>query len=486
MRCLALAQAWQDLGGHAIFVTAMDSLGIEARLRSEGMDILHLQQYPGSIEDARFTADFANQLNASWVVTDGYEFNGEYQRIIKECGLSLLFIDDNGHADHYFADVVLNQNIHAHEALYANREPYTKLLLGPRFILLRREFLKWQSWERQIPGIARKHLVTLGGSDPDNVTLKVICALREVDIDLMELIFVIGPTNANIVSIQKELFSVPFHSRVLPSIEDMSELMAWADVAISGAGTTSWESVFMGLPAVVVVLAENQSSIADGLDEFGVAVNMGRHRDISPHEMAKEIRQLGSNGEKRSKMLQRARNLVDGDGTNRVLNCIEAEKLRLRKVNERDCEIIWKWANDPETRKASFSSTNEEIPWDDHLEWFNLRINDQWCKFYVGMDAEGEPVGEARYDMKNNEAIISVVVDRQVRNMGYGTELIKLSARKIFKEAPVDLIHAYLKQDNLPSMRAFSKAGFEEQGIENIDGEKAIHFVLRRATLDRK
>jgi len=67
MRCLALAQAWQHAGGHPTFVTATESPIIEARLRSEGMRILHLQGHPGSRDDARFTVDLANQLNAAWL-----------------------------------------------------------------------------------------------------------------------------------------------------------------------------------------------------------------------------------------------------------------------------------------------------------------------------------------------------------------------------------------------------------------------------------
>jgi len=154
MRCLALAQAWQDDAGDVVFVLATESPNAEARLTAEGFEVVYINAKPGSAEDARLTTKLAHKYGASWVVVDGYHFDGDYQKIIKEAGLNLLFIDDYGHADYYPADIVLNQNIHADEDLYRNRASYTKLLLGTRYVLLRREFLRWQGYKREMPDIA--------------------------------------------------------------------------------------------------------------------------------------------------------------------------------------------------------------------------------------------------------------------------------------------------------------------------------------------
>ena len=130
MRCLALAQPRQDTQGQAIFIVANPIPALEERLKSEGMKVIHLAAEPGSLADAKETAALAHQFNASWVLLDGYQFGSEYQQTIKNSGLNLLFIDDYGHAEHYYADFVLNQNISADEQWYQHREPYTKLLLG--------------------------------------------------------------------------------------------------------------------------------------------------------------------------------------------------------------------------------------------------------------------------------------------------------------------------------------------------------------------
>ena len=250
MRCLALAQAWQDAGGRALFLMAPAPPALKTRLLSEGMEVLALEHGSGSPEDARETAQLARSRGADWVVVDGYHFGADYQRLIKDSGLRLLCIDDYGHAAHYSADLVLNQNINATEELYPSREANTRLLLGTRYVLLRREFWPWRGWRREIPAVARKVLVTLGGGDPDNVTLKVIQALAQVEIEGLEAVVVVGAANPHLQELQAVVKDLPFPIRLESNVTNMPELMAWADVAITAGGSTCWESAFMGLPAL--------------------------------------------------------------------------------------------------------------------------------------------------------------------------------------------------------------------------------------------
>src|SRR5688572_24859396 len=121
MRCLALAQAWQDTGGVAIFFTRSDlSPVLRQRLQHEGIEIRYLVETEDSSVDADQTVVLAQELNVVNIVVDGYQFDAEYQRQIKDAGLHLLFIDDYGHAAPYSADLLLNQNIHASDTLYTN------------------------------------------------------------------------------------------------------------------------------------------------------------------------------------------------------------------------------------------------------------------------------------------------------------------------------------------------------------------------------
>jgi len=458
MRCLALSQAWQDAGGKVVFLMATKAPALEACLQSEGMKIVHLSVQPGSIDDAIQTSCYAHQVEADWIVVDGYHFGTNYQRIIKNQKCRLLLIDDLGNFEYYYADLILNQNIYAHEELYGNREPYTQLLLGTRYALLRREFLKWRGWKREIPEVARKVLVTMGGSDPDNV---------------------VGGSNPHYEELQSAVQDLRFPIRLESNVTNMPELMAWADVAISGGGSTSWELAFMGVPALVTILASNQYPIAESLNAIGCAVNLGWYEDVSPTETAQALTQLLRAPGTRAEMSKHGRQLVDGDGVDRALMHIRGESVRLRRVREDDCRLLWEWANDPEVRAVSFSS--ESIPWEEHLRWFNAKLGNSGCLLLIAEDSAGVPIGQVRFDVvRKNEAVISVSVDRENRGKGFGSTIIRLASQKLCDLTEINVIHAYIKQNNEASFRAFMKAGYKESGVTMISGHQAVHLVFQK------
>jgi UDP-2,4-diacetamido-2,4,6-trideoxy-beta-L-altropyranose hydrolase len=320
MRCLSLAQEWQDRGGKAIFVLANKSPALEARLLSEKMIVLYLSFEAGSDEDAHQTVDFIRQFAAQWVVVDGYHFGAAYQTVIKDFGTRLLFIDDYGHTDHYFADLVLNQNISANQDLYINREPYTKLLLGTEYALLRREFWQWRDWQREVNPIASKILITLGGSDPDNVTLKVIQALDRLNRNNLEVIVVIGGSNPHYQVLQKEIADSSLAISLQRNVSNMPELMAWADLAIAAGGSTNWELAFMGLPSIVIAIADNQIAIAAELARQGVIINLGWHQDVTIGQISFAVKELIGDRCKRETMSKKGQELVDGNGSRRVVS----------------------------------------------------------------------------------------------------------------------------------------------------------------------
>ena len=322
MRCLALAQAWQDGVGDVVFVLATESPNAEARLTAEGFEALHINAKPGSAEDARLTMKLAHKYGASWVVVDGYHFGGDYQKIIKEAGLNLLFIDDYGHADYYPADIVLNQNIHADEDLYRNRASYTKLLLGTRYVLLRREFLRWQGYRREIPEIARKMLVTMGGSDPQNVTLKVLQALKNIDIDGFKAVCVVGGSNPHYDALKDFVETANLPVRIERDVKDMSQLMAWADVAITAGGTTCWELAFMGVPFVGLSRAKQEAILLQETTRIGMSLNMGEHQNLEPCDISEVLMRLIKDKRQRSTTISIGCLNIDGLGFQRLIKAM--------------------------------------------------------------------------------------------------------------------------------------------------------------------
>jgi UDP-2,4-diacetamido-2,4,6-trideoxy-beta-L-altropyranose hydrolase len=315
MRCLALAQEWQRNSGEIIFAQAETTPALERRLCAEGLELLRMTAMPGSTDDVAQTIRLARENEVAWIVADGYRFDAEYQRGIKETGLRLLFLDDHGHANHYSADYILNQNLSARPTLYASREPYTQLLLGTKYVLLRKEFEKWRDWKRTTPASARKVLVTLGGSDPDNVTGKEL-----------ECIVIIGGSNPHAKELQKQCENAEPQIRGVIDPASIPELMAWADVAISAGGTTSWELAFMGLPTLQIVLADNQRDAAAARQGKGTAVLLGFHTEVTEDLISRALTELLSQADRRLAMSVQGRRLVDGFGSERVVRLLQTNE----------------------------------------------------------------------------------------------------------------------------------------------------------------
>jgi UDP-2,4-diacetamido-2,4,6-trideoxy-beta-L-altropyranose hydrolase len=483
MRCFALAQAWQDAGGRPVFAIAEAAPAIRERLLADNMEVGPLEVSAGGEDDARKVEELALRHAAEWVMVDGYQFGADYQRQLKAAGLKVLFVDDNGHAGHYCADLVLNQNVHADESLYVSREPYTQLLLGLRYALLRREFTRWRDWKREIAAAGRKILVTMGGSDPGNVTWSIIDALHQMKIPF-EAKVIVGGANPHYVALECGVGGSSAKIELVRNPLHMPELMAWADVAVAAAGSTCWELCLLGLPAILMDVAPNQRRIAQELDAGGYAIHIGSAGEISAERMAAQIEWLLGSREMRVAVSSKARELVDGQGCGRVLSAILTKKIRLREAIESDSQLLFEWANDAEARASSFSSA--PIPWEQHEAWFAEKLHKLGALMFIAVNGEETPIGLLRCDILDKSAVLSVNVDRQFRGRGYGIAILSLGLEELFRATRVEKIMAYVKPENLASVRLFTKSGFTQGERNVIDGHAAIVFVLEKSPLHRR
>ena len=324
MRCIALAQACQDQGGDVTFLTHCDSEALRQRIIKEGFNLIPVEKPHPDPSDLEETLKCLSAIRSpqsaicNWVVLDGYHFTSDYQKAIKESGHRLLVIDDMAHLDHYYGDIILNQNIHAEELQYSC-EPTTKLLLGTKYVLLRKEFWPWLSWKRPIPKKVRRILVTMGGADPDNVTLKCIEAIKNLNEPDVEVKVIVGPANPNKDVLVEAMASAQCSMSCLENATNMPELMAWADMAISSAGSTCWELLLMQLPAAVIILAENQKAIAEKLHRLGLALNVGWHEKSSSKMIMENVQRMSHDQAFGSDLISRCQRTIDGLGPERLL-----------------------------------------------------------------------------------------------------------------------------------------------------------------------
>jgi UDP-2,4-diacetamido-2,4,6-trideoxy-beta-L-altropyranose hydrolase len=321
MRCLALAQEWRARGGAVTFLCAELGESLERRLRAEGMGLQRLAGEPFGAGDAAAVLGLAGSQRAAWAVVDGYGFGADYQRLIRAGGERLLVLDDYGHAGAYDCDAILNQNLHADQGLYANRAAHTQLLLGPRFALLRREFQAVRPGEPSGTGQLREVLVTLGGSDPDNLTRVVLEGLVQAGAAGLHLSVVVGGANPHWGALQAEWGRSPAVT-LLRDVPDLPARMAAADLAVSAAGSTCWELCCLGVPFLTVVTADNQRGIARALDQEGVAQALGEGAALQPGAVAQAVARLAGDVALRQMMSHRGRALVDGRGAARVVDVL--------------------------------------------------------------------------------------------------------------------------------------------------------------------
>src|SRR5579862_2845260 len=164
MRCLALAQAWQDAGGTVAFACADLPEALVQRLWTERCELHRFESARESSREAcdiQETLRIANQVRPQWLVLDGYDFGPSYQLAVRDSRWRLLFVDDDWRHERYHADVLLNQNAGASPALYASRKTAARLLLGCRYVMLRREFRAQPQYEPRSGGqTISKFLVT--------------------------------------------------------------------------------------------------------------------------------------------------------------------------------------------------------------------------------------------------------------------------------------------------------------------------------------
>lgn len=472
MRCLALARAWRDCGGRPAFVTCCPVERLRQRIRTAGSELVPLDRPHDDPADLSATLDVLGRLQAEtaegqgvWTVLDGYYFDSAYRRAIRAAGGRVLAVDDLVRPSHHHADLLLNPNAGA-ELLECACDPDTTLLLGTRYALLRPEFMRWEAWRREVPHTARRILVTFGGADPQNATAAVLQALGQIDVPSWEAKVVLGAANPHCDWLRRQLRRLPGRIELLLDPSDMPELMAWADVAVSAAGSTCWELAWMRLPAVVLTAADNQQPIARQLSATGAAAGLGWFERPTVEEIAEAISTLCRDRDRRLCYSRLGRRLVDGGGARRVVavmralsGALPAGQLRLRRAAAHDLMPLWRLKNDPAVRRVSLVSS-DPVPLEEHTAWFNRRLSSPDTLIWV-WEFQGLVVAVIRYDRTlPGTAEISLSVAAAFRRRGLAGRLLRETAASVRRELHVDCLRAIVRRENVPSAGTFAKAGF--------------------------
>jgi UDP-2,4-diacetamido-2,4,6-trideoxy-beta-L-altropyranose hydrolase len=317
MRCLALAQAWQDAGGTVAFACTDMPDSLSRRLKAERCEVHKIDAIPGAETDIEETRRLAEAIGPRWLVLDGYAFGSTFQLALRDEKWRLLFIDDDGRHESYHTDVLLNQNAGAVAVLYDRRAHGARLLLGCRYAMLRREFLQTSGKIVTVQSASRI-LLTLGGADRDNVTEHFLNISRSCTLAACEIDVLVGPANSHLVRLREvvnRMKRVTLHE----APANVSQIMASCDLAITAAGSSVYELGYLGVPMLLIATADNQRPIAAALDRLGAAVWLDNFGLGSDADLEFAVDTFIHNPPARDKCAVRARQLVDGQGAARVV-----------------------------------------------------------------------------------------------------------------------------------------------------------------------
>lgn len=341
MRCLTLADALKAQGAECYFVCREHSGNLRDLINSRGYDVhvLPFNDVTGNAldqpyhsfwlgasqeTDATETSRILELLNPCWVVVDHYALDVIWEKKIKINGRKLMVIDDLADRQH-ISDILLDQTFGRNPADYSGLVPSeSTLLCGSKYALLRPDFIKYRTYSlnRRAEYKLEQLIVSLGGVDKDNVTRKVLESLEQTALPKSCCITVVmGATAPWLTDIQFLASTLPWNTEVLVSVNGMAQIMAESDLAIGAAGSTSWERCCLGLPTVMVVLAENQRFAANLLEHAKAIVNLPLDRNL-PLKLKIFIDKAILSSEFLKDMSENSRVLVDGAGCAQVLNAL--------------------------------------------------------------------------------------------------------------------------------------------------------------------
>jgi hypothetical protein len=192
-------------------------------------------------------------------------------------------------------------------------------LLGPDFALLRSEFAEAGRKTRSPrSGVGTRLLITLGGSDPANLSERVIRVLGpHASREGWRISLLVGPENPRGPELRKLAADFPGVECLAP-VADMNALLDQSDAVLSAGGSTCWELCFRGLPMAVVSIAENQNGIVHSLGVAGAAVNLGWHEEMDDATLLEAVQRVLGDEKSRETLSAAALRLVDGRGADRV------------------------------------------------------------------------------------------------------------------------------------------------------------------------
>jgi UDP-2,4-diacetamido-2,4,6-trideoxy-beta-L-altropyranose hydrolase len=355
MRCLTLAKALSERGLKSTFVCKEHVGNLCDLIEQCGFNVIRLplaetdspvekalhSLWLGSsvIEDAESTRTAIDHagIQPRWLIVDHYELDFQWETILRPMVRRLMVIDDLADRLH-LCDVLLDQNFFLNlKQRYSGKTPLEcTMLLGPQFALLQPTYAELHA-QATPKGSVHRIFMFFGGADTENLTGRSISAFQRLKRSDIHLDVVMIGGDASYETTQKQ---VAEHSNIslhgaLPSL---ALLMHQADVAIGAGGATTWERLCLGLPSLVISLAENQEEVSMDLAARGLIRYLGDKRKVSEDDIYQSLLILIDYPSLEEWSLQ-CFNICDGKGAYRVADYLQSETITNLDVGKKNKEL---------------------------------------------------------------------------------------------------------------------------------------------------
>lgn len=275
--------------------------------------------------DAQLCIVVLEELQPDWLIVDHYALDANWESRLRMHTRHLMVIDDLADREHD-CDILLDQTFGRDADDYLTLVPdHCLRLCGSQYALLRPEFvaLRPYSLQRRAHPKLEHVLITMGGVDKDNTTGRVLEALRNCTLpEQCRITVVMGATAPWLANVRLLAADMPWRTTVKVNVNDMAQLMANSDLAIGAAGATSWERCCLGLPTIMLVLAENQQQIAINLEQSKAVYVIAENQGIDV-TLPSLLEPQAISSAQLILMSQAAAGILDGQGITAIIQHLE-------------------------------------------------------------------------------------------------------------------------------------------------------------------
>lgn len=371
------------------------------------------------------------------------------------------------------ADLTVDQTLGAERRHPA--APSSWNLRGARYALLRGEVVRGRVARSGAAQGQLRVLVVLGGTDPRRMAPTVVDALAATGLNLAVDVIATSGTRA---ALDGRVARFPGNLLVHGTVQELTPLMAGADLVVSAAGSSVWELCALAVPMALVAVVDNQRPGYDEVVDRRAALGLGDPDDLADvAQVSAQLRDVLADAAARADLSRRAGALVDGLGTWRLVSAWESVRggatpdippdrvrsdLEVRLVTMHDGQTLFEWRNDPATRAVSRDPSPLDL--ESHLSWLaaSLRRDD---RVLLMAEIGGRPVGTVRWDRQEDRRWeVSITVAPHVRGARLAVPILaageKALADQVDRPGGVRGWIATVHVDNEPSMRLFASSGY--------------------------